>query len=90
MAARVNAVDARHDQKQRDTALLATARALWDDLAVKARLLHCPEHIVQPWRVVVIGDTREALRLQIYGCCDRLQLVISEMIRADPRISGPK
>ena len=67
----------------------AAAHALWEDLAVRARLLHCPEHFVSPWRVVVIGETRETMRLQLYGCCPRLQLVVGEMIRSDPRISGP-
>lgn len=83
-------MDSKDEQKRRDAALLVTARAVWDDLAVKARGLHCPEHVVQPWRVAVIGDTRDALRLQIYGCCDKLGQAVTEMIRADPRISGPK
>jgi len=68
---------------------MAAAQALWEDLAVRARGLHCPEHFVAPWRVVVIGDTRDKLRLQIYGCCDKLGLVVTEMVKADPRISGP-
>ena len=68
----------------------ASARAVWEDLAVRARLLHCPEHFVAPWRIVVLGDTREDLRLQIYGCCARLQVVVSEMIAADPRIWAPR
>jgi len=67
----------------------AAARALWEDLAARARALHCPEHFVSPWRVVVIGDARETMRLQLYGCCARLQDVVGDMIRADPRISGP-
>lgn len=78
------------EQKRRDAALLAAARALWEDLAVKARGIHCPEHLVGPWRVVVSGETREALRLQIYGCCEKLGQVVTEMVRADPRISGPR
>lgn len=75
------------DDRQRD---MAAARALWEDLAARARGLHCPEHFVAPWRVVVIGDTRDRLRLQLYGCCPKLELVVSELIRADPRISGPR
>lgn len=82
-------MDSRDEQKRRDAALLGAARAMWEDLALKARGLHCPEHVVGPWRVVVTGDTRDTLNLQIYGCCDRLGVVVSEMIRADPRISGP-
>jgi hypothetical protein len=78
------------EQKQREAALLAATRALWEDLAMKARGIHCPEHLIGPWRVVVIGETREALRLQIYGCCDKLGLVINQMVREDPRISGPR
>ncbi len=74
------------DDQQRD---MAAARALWDDLAQGARRLHCPEHFVAPWRVVVTGDTRNALRLQLYGCCDKLEVVVSAMLRADPRISRP-
>lgn len=68
---------------------LAAARAVWEDLAVRARRLHCPEHFVQPWKIVVIGDTSERLRLDIYGCCSRLQVVVTEMIRSDPRTGGP-
>ena len=82
-------MDSKDDLKQRDAALLAAARALWEDLAVRARGVHCPEHIVGPWRVVVIGDTRDTLRLYTYGCCPKLGQVISELISTDPRISGP-
>jgi len=75
------------DEKQRD---MAVARALWEDLAARARLLHCPEHYAQPWRVVVIGDTPDKLRLHISGCCSQLQVVVTELIRSDSRISGPR
>jgi hypothetical protein len=82
-------VQSKDDQAQREEDRLAAARALWEDLAVRARGLHCPDHFVQPWRVVVIGDSSEKLRLNIYGCCPKLQVVITEMIRSDPRSSGP-
>ena len=82
-------MQSKDDQAQREKDRLAAARALWEDLAIRARGLHCPEHFVQPWRVVVIGDTTEKLRLNIYGCCPKLQVVITEMIRSDPRRSGP-
>jgi hypothetical protein len=80
----------RDEQKRRDAAALASARTTWDDLAARARGLHCPEHIVGPWRVVVIGDRPETLNLQIYGCCPRLGAVVAQMIEADPRVSGPR
>jgi hypothetical protein len=83
-------VDDRDEQKRRDAAQLAAARALWEDLAAMARGLHCPEHFVGPWRVVVTGERPETLNLQIYGCCQRLGVVVAEMIRADPRVSGPR
>jgi hypothetical protein len=73
-----------HEQGELDA-----ARAVWDELAARARSLHCPEHFVEPWRVVVIGDRPDRLRLQIYGCCARLQAVVNEMIGSDPRVSGP-
>jgi hypothetical protein len=82
-------LQSKDDRKQREADRLAAAQALWEDLAVRARGLHCPEHFVQPWRVVVIGETAERLRLNIYGCCPKLQVVVSEMIRSDPRTSGP-
>lgn len=66
-----------------------TASAVWAELAARARGLHCPEHFVEPWRVVVIGETPDRLRLQIYGCCARLQDVVNELISSDPRLSGP-
>lgn len=67
-----------------------TTRAVWEDLAVRARSLHCPTHVISPWRVVVIGEEPKGYRLQIYGCCEQLQTVVSQMIRSDPRISGPR
>ncbi|CAN5582199.1 hypothetical protein BH23CHL8_BH23CHL8_16260 [soil metagenome] len=76
------------DQKRRDADAMLSARTLWEDLAVKARGLHCPEHFVGPWRVVVIGETRDTLRLQVYGCCGRLGQAVTEMIREDPRVPG--
>ena len=74
------------DQQQPD---MAAARAIWEDIARRAHSVHCPEHFVAPWRVVVIGDTPDRLRLQIYGCCEKLQLVVTDLIKADPRVSRP-
>jgi hypothetical protein len=82
-------VDPLEQQKQRDAALLVAARATWEDLAARARGVHCPDHVASPWRVVVVGETRDKMRLQIYGCCERLGQAVTEMVRADPRISGP-
>ena len=82
-------MQSKDDRKQREAERLAAARVVWEDLAVRARGLHCPEHFVQPWRVVVIGEASERLRLNIYGCCPKLQVVVSDMIRSDPRTSGP-
>jgi hypothetical protein len=65
-------------------------RAIWEDVAVRARLLHCPDHYVAPWRVVVTGETRETLDLQIYGCCAKLGVLVGQLVRADPRLSGPR
>lgn len=78
----------REEQAQRDAALMVATRALWEDLAVKARGLHCPEHIVGPWRVTVTGDTRETMRLQVYGCCEKVGQAVTEMIRADAWARG--
>ena len=61
----------------------AQAQALWEDLARKARGVHCPEHFVEPWRVYVIGNP-PALKLDIAGCCPRIGRAINEMIAADP------
>ena len=69
---------------------MAAARALWDELAVRARLVHCPEHYAQPWRVMVLGDTPAKLRLYVSGCCPQLGEAVNGMIRAEPRISGPR
>lgn len=74
-----------NDHRRQD---IAASRAVWDDLAAKARGLHCPEHFVEPWRVVVSGNAPGRMRLQISGCCARLQEVVNAMIRSDPRISG--
>lgn len=70
------------DQEQRRS---AAARALWQDLAIKARTVHCPEHYVQPWRVSVLGDTADSFRLYVSGCCPKLGQAVDEMIRSDPR-----
>jgi hypothetical protein len=61
----------------------AQAQALWEDLAAKARTVHCPEHFVEPWRVYVIG-TAPRLKLDISGCCPKIGSAINEMIAADP------
>jgi hypothetical protein len=82
-------VDPSQDPRQSQTNELAAARALWDDLAVKARAIHCPDHMVGPWRIVVTGETRESMKLQVYGCCPRLGQAVTGMIRADPRTSKP-
>ncbi|MGD8682986.1 MAG: hypothetical protein PVG27_03505 [Chloroflexota bacterium] len=62
---------------------------LWEDLARKARGVHCPEHYVEPWRVYVIG-TPPRLKLDIAGCCPRIGQAINEMIAADPRIQASR
>jgi hypothetical protein len=61
----------------------AQAQALWEDLARKARGVHCPQHYVEPWRVTVIG-TAPRLRLDIAGCCPGIGRAINEMIASDP------
>ena len=61
----------------------AQLQALWEDLAGKARAVHCPEHFVEPWRVHVIG-TAPRLKLDISGCCPKVGRAINEMIAADP------
>jgi hypothetical protein len=76
------------DQRGREGYL--ARRAIWEDVAVKARLLHCPDHYVSPWRVVVMGETSETLDLQIYGCCAKLGVLAGQLVRADPRLSGPR
>ena len=74
-----------NDRREEDT---AAAQAVWNELATRARGLHCPEHFVEPWRVVVTGNSPDRMRLQIYGCCAKLQDVVNAMIKSDPRISG--
>lgn len=66
------------------------ARALWEDLARRARGVHCPDHYVEPWRVTVLGDTPRTYRLYISGCCGRLGDAVNQMVRRDPRIAGPR
>jgi hypothetical protein len=61
----------------------AQTRVLWEDLARKARAVHCPAHFVGPWRVHVIG-TSPRLKLDVAGCCPRIGQAINEMIAADP------
>lgn len=61
----------------------AQLEALWEELARKARGVHCPRHFVGPWRVYVIG-TPPRLKLDIAGCCPRIGEAINEMIAADP------
>lgn len=61
----------------------AQLQALWEELARKARAVHCPEHFVAPWRVRVIG-TPPRLKLDIAGCCPRIGVAVNEMIAADP------
>lgn len=75
------------DPNQRD---VDSARSLWEEMAVRARALHCPEHFAQPWRVSVLGETPERYRLYVSGCCPRLGEAVNQLIRSDPRISGPR
>jgi len=82
-------VELEDEQKRRNEAALVAARSLWQDLAVQARRVHCPEHVVTPWRVAVTGETRDKMSLQVSGCCPKLGAAVTEMIRKDPRISGP-
>ena len=74
-----------HEQRR-----AAVARALWDELAVKARTVHCPEHYAQPWRISVLGDTPETFRLYVSGCCPRVGDAVTEMIRTDPRVAASR
>lgn len=80
-------MQSKDDQEQPRT---AAARAMWDDLALQARTLHCPDHYAQPWRVTVLGDTPEKFRLYISGCCPRIGDTVTEMIRQDPRIAASR
>lgn len=82
-----NSLQSKGDQNKED---MAAARAHWDELAVRARILHCPQHYAQPWRVAVLGDRPENLRLYISGCCGKLGEAVNEIIRAEPRVSGPR
>jgi hypothetical protein len=77
------------NDKRREAEVLRERRALWEDLASRARALSCPAHFVGPWRVVVIGETRESMRLQVYGCCERIGQAVTAMVRADPRVAKP-
>ena len=61
----------------------AQLQALWDDLARKARGVHCPQHYVEPWRVHVIGSAPN-YKLDISGCCSQIGQAINEMISTDP------
>jgi hypothetical protein len=83
-------MDPTDDPKRREAQLDAAARAVWEDLAARARAIHCPEHTIGPWRVVIIGETRDTLRLHSYGCCPRLGEAISQMVRSDPRVNSPR
>jgi hypothetical protein len=74
-----------HDQQE-----MALAQELWEDLARRARLVHCPEHFAEPWRVSVMGSSPRRLKLDISGCCPKIGAAINDMIRSDPRISGPR
>ena len=78
---------ARRDEAKRE---LEAARGVWEDVAVRARTVHCPVHFVQPWRVNVIGDQPSRLRLNVSGCCPRLGETVTALIRADPRLGGPR
>ncbi len=80
-------MQAKGDKEEVD---MAAARALWEELAARARMVHCPQHFAQPWRVVVIGDTPAKLRLYTSGCCPQLGDAVDDMIRGEPRISGPR
>lgn len=71
------------DKEQRQS---VAARALWEDLAVKARTLHCPEHYAQPWRITVLGDKPGNYRLYVQGCCAKIGDTVNGMIRSDPRM----
>ena len=84
-----NSVASNDQQKRAEKERLAAARTRWEYLAARARGLHCPEHRMTPWRVVVVGDRAEKLNLQIYGCCGKLGDVVTDMIRTDPSVSGP-
>jgi hypothetical protein len=75
------------DDQERRTAV---ARAIWDDLAIEARTVHCPDHYVGPWRISVMGERAEDFRLYVSGCCPRIGEAVTEMIRRDPRIAATR
>jgi hypothetical protein len=75
--------------RQREAEVQRARRALWEDLAARARGLSCPVHFVGPWRVVVVGESRESMRLQVYGCCERIGQAVTAMVRSDPRVTSP-
>jgi hypothetical protein len=75
------------DGIDREAQVQRARQALWDDLAAKARGLHCPEHFVGPWRVYVMGETSGTMRLQVSGCCPKLGEAVNAMLRADPRVA---
>jgi hypothetical protein len=77
------------DEQDRVAETQRARQALWDDLASKARGLHCPEHFVGPWRVHVTGESRGTMRLQVSGCCPKIGDAVNAMLRADPRVSTP-
>jgi hypothetical protein len=78
------------EDREREAQAQRARRALWEELASKARGLHCPDHFVGPWRVYVTGESRESMRLQVYGCCPKLGEAVKAMLRADPRVSSPQ
>jgi hypothetical protein len=78
------------EDRQRQAELQRARQALWEDLAAKARGLHCPEHFVGPWRVYVTGETATSMRLQVSGCCPKLGEAVNAMLRSDPRVSTPR
>ena len=73
------------DQEQRRA---DAARATWEDLAVKARVVHCPDHYAQPWRISLLGDSPSTYRLYVSGCCPKLGEAVTAMIRSDARIAA--
>jgi hypothetical protein len=72
-----------------EQAQMEAARAVWEEIAAKARAVHCPQHFVQPWRVDVIGDSPARLRLNVSGCCAQVGAAVTALIKADPRVGGP-
>ena len=68
---------------------LEAARAVWADIAVRARTVHCPEHYVGPGRIAVVGSTPAKLHLNVSGCCPKIGEAVTAVVRADPRVGGP-